>query len=81
MTGTVDQNLNKTSFTLVKAGPTTEPITIQAMNRDVIFKVDSATPPDADPGHLLEQGNLITVSLLAGEDLFAKGGQIVKTGG
>ena len=81
MAVTSDQDLNKTSFTLVKAGPTTEPISMQAMNRDVIFKVDTALPPDSDPGHLLEQGKLVSVSLLAGEDLFAKGGKIVKTGG
>ncbi len=81
MTATSDQDLNKTSFTLVKAGPTTEPLTIQAMNKDVIFKVDTSTPSDSDPGHLLEQGGLVSITLLAGEDLFAKGGQIVKTGG
>ena len=51
------------------------------MNRDVRFKVDTGTLPDSDPGNLLEQGGLVSISLLAGEDLFAKGGQIVKTGG
>ena len=81
MTVTSDQDLNKTTFTLVKAGPTTEPLTIQAMNRDVTFKVSTGVPPDTDPGHFLEQGDLVSITLLAAEDLYAKGGQIVKTGG
>lgn len=81
MTATTDQTLSKTVYTLIKAGPTTEPITIQALNRDVIFKVSVGAPGADDPGHFLEQEKLVTVSLLAGEDLFGKGGLIAKTGG
>lgn len=81
MTATTDQTLSKTVYTLIQAGPTVEPLTIQGLNHDVIFKASVGVPGATDPGHFLEQGDLITVTLLAGEDLYAKGKLIAKTGG
>ena len=81
MTETTDQDLSKTVYTLIQTGPTTEPLSIQGLNRDVIFKVSVGAPGADDAGHFLEQGDLVSITLLVGEDLYAKGGKIAKTGG